>query len=523
MSGCNIGQELNDHSWVDAQLKLRDAIRSWIHSAIRRQEGSPWKGGHDEANYTISWTDYYLLSGDERVKAFLLWLRDSYRAWSAENEYHGFRADARDYVTHSFENHMGFIAALCEMDPSDPVNNALIEHVAHHIGNWEDGVPDWYDWNRHQLVAHWLGTREVRNYPPWNFTTTRHARVARLALKAYQTSGNQRYLDWCDDFLCRWCDEILAAKDRIPINLYLTPPDQTTDEQWAQTPHPDAYRDPYQGNRWAGAIHEILRLMFEAYAYIPNDRYLEAVKKALSLCERVAAGKANMMTGVITTMLAYQGLTRDTRYAERIDTWRREYLVPRLDGAIDGPMPDMLIGPLDGGRKAFGIDAGDGTIRVYDGPRASEYKMGYDAGGKMCYLTRAMQMAERCLALSAAWVRDGREHGCGAAKYIHGEGAAAAGALRACTGLEHLLYYGVEDRPGLAEDVAVLAKGEPTDLALGLLNTATEKRLVGIRARHQNKRIEAARSNAARVELADGKAKVELAPGAAARLVLSVK
>ena len=511
--------EQTDRSWAEAQLALRGTVDGWIRSAIHRQSGSPWKGGHDEANYTCSWTGHYLLTGDEHIKEFLLWLRDSYRDWSAEHEYHGFRADARDYVTHSFENHMGFISALCEMDPADTVNDALIEHVAHHIGNWEEGVPDWYDWDKHQLVAHWLGTKEAKNYPPWNFTTTRHARVARLALKAWQTSGKQRYLDWCDDFLGRWCDEIMAAEERIPINLYMTPPDQTTDEQWAQTPHPEAYRDPYQGDRWAGAIHEILRLMFEAYPIIPNDRYLEAVRKAVTLCEPVAA----MKTGLITTMLGYRDLTRDNCFDEKIDQWHRESLMPRLDGAIDGPMPDTLIGPLDGSRKAFGIDAGDGTIRVYGGPMAREYKMGYDASGGIRYLARAMQLADRCLALSAAWVRDGREHGCGAGRYMHGEGAPAALLLQSTTGIDRVLYYDTDGTPGLDKAVAVLARPAADGLTLTFVNTAAGGSAVQISARDPDKRITAVQSDDAWVEVIDGRATVELPPeaGACVRLVIA--
>ncbi len=129
--------------WVAAEQKLRTEVDNWITGAIFRQKGVPWRGIHDEANYTAQWPNYYLLSGKNEIREFLYELRDSYIAWSSQNEYHGFRPDARDYVTHTFENHGFFITSLCNMEPDNQVNNALIEDVAHHIGNWVDGIPDW--------------------------------------------------------------------------------------------------------------------------------------------------------------------------------------------------------------------------------------------------------------------------------------------------------------------------------------------------------------------------------------------
>ena len=148
-------------TWAAAQLELRAQVKDWIDKTIARNTGCPWRGIHDEANFTISWCGYYLFSGDRRVRDFLHELRDAYLAWSKDNEFHGFVKPAKDYVTHTFENADGFITAMGYMEPDDPVNKALILDIAHHLGNWEPAVPAWYDWDRHMFVSHWLGSTEV--------------------------------------------------------------------------------------------------------------------------------------------------------------------------------------------------------------------------------------------------------------------------------------------------------------------------------------------------------------------------
>ena len=46
---------------------------------------------------------------------------------------------------------------------------ASVEDFAHHLGNWVDGVPDWYDWKTHNFRSTWLGTREIRGFQPYDY------------------------------------------------------------------------------------------------------------------------------------------------------------------------------------------------------------------------------------------------------------------------------------------------------------------------------------------------------------------
>ena len=438
-------KDFYDVSWGLAQLELRSEVKSWIHDAIRRQAGVEWRGGHDEGSYTCFWPSYYLFSGDKRVRSFLLWLRDSYVEWSHENEYHGFRPDARDYVTHTFENAEGFITALCDMDPRDPVNNDLIEDVAHHIGNWVEGIPKWYDWNKHMFVSHWLGTKEVRDYPPYDFDAVRHGRVGMLALTAYKISGKARYINWCEDWLGMWADLIInKCQDKIPVFLYHTP---VADWPKCISEHYRSdYIDPYRDDQSDPA--EIIRFMLNVYEITKNPKYPEAVRKAIRLYEdKWPLGQH------IALLEMYQKSTGDLRYQDKILDWEERELQPQM--RTNEPLPTILV-IEENKPRVFAYRSKEGNIVDYAGPTPTLLMQGYRASGNLDYLKRAAVLAAKELHLVRYSTRDGREHGCNASRYIHGTGNEAAKTLCYTVGLEKMRYFKADDELGIEERVAVL-------------------------------------------------------------------
>ncbi len=330
---------LPDSLWAEAQIELRDQIRDWVEAGIWRQSGVPWRGIHDEADWAACFTDYYALTGDESVKRFLLELRDRFLNWAKENEYdgnsihikpyrrsncepailknmhHGFSADGSDYTSHTGEHYTNFCSALFEMDPSDEIARGIIEDVAHHIGNWVEGIPEWYDWDRHMFRSHWLGTAHTRDYPPYDFSGTKETRIAYLTLVAYRATGEKRYLDWAKDYAGGWVERIMQSEGPVRAGGRISDPSTSTKELRLKAFGDAKYYKPAstRPQRTASAV-EHLGFILSVYALAKEPRYLEAVRRAI---EKIEAEDGSF-DAAIETMKQYQAVSGDTRYQDKI-------------------------------------------------------------------------------------------------------------------------------------------------------------------------------------------------------------
>jgi hypothetical protein len=494
-------------------LGLRATIKDWVTRTVARNEGCPWRGGHDEANFTTSFCDYYLFTGDERVRSFLHELRDAYLAWAKSNYYHGFAPDAKDYATHTFELADGFISALASMEPDDPVNEAFIEDVAHHVGNWVPEVPAWYDWKAHRLISHWVGTRAVRSAPPYDFTAMRHARIGNLALTTYLVTGDRKYLDWCRDFAGGWVETILTSTDRIPMLRYHTPV-----EQWPACSEAfrKAYSDPYQGTRWAGEANQMIRLLLRLYVLDRQARYLQAAEKAIRLI-----GAATGTHFTVALMQEYDSASGAERYGEQLAAYHRENLLPALQRAA--PLPAAVLLEVDRPGKRFVWRDQNGQLVDYAGPSVSDYLEGWRATAKVDYLARGMSLAERELKLVARAFRDGRDHGCDGGLYAHGAGNQAARALYDPAGRKLVRYFRSDDKLGLHEKVAVALdpSSSPNRPTLLFYDTDEQAKQVKIRAEAPHRRILQAAADGFLADVsANGLATIRLEPGRMTKVTL---
>jgi hypothetical protein len=510
--------------WGKSQLALRAAIKGWIDKAIDRHQNTPWRGIHDEANFTCTWCDYYLFSGQRAVRDFLRGFRDAYLAWSKENEYHGFHADSTDSVTHTFENAEGFISALAEMEPEDPVNLTLIEDIAHHVGNWVPGIPAWYDWDKHMLVSHFLGTKEVNTNPPYEFISYNHSRVAVLTLRTYLATGDKKYLDWCDDWASFWVDVILKSTDRIPVIHFHQdiPIAERKRLIFARYQSETRYVDQYEN--WTGRSQKPMRFMLQLYSDSGNERLLEAVRRGIEIIEKVDG-----LGAVLAIMEMYQRVSGDTRYQEHIDRWYTQKLLPMLEKTE--PLPDIVL--LNGiWRKGklrlvrdFGYRDANGRIVEHSGPYTGALLRGWRYTGDTSYLARAMELAGRRLELTARGIRDGRDHGCEGSLYTHGEGGRAAGALYGPAGRRIFRYFRADGSLGLEDGVAVIADPKaPADRpVLCFYNDNDAPRVVEVRAESASETIVSAATGGKAVTPAGGIVKVSIGPGKSAELAVNIE
>jgi len=201
--------------WAAAFFAVRREMHQWITDALHRHASIPYSGGHDEGSFIASWLTDHLLFGDERVLDFARFLRDGFAEWSREHQLHGFYRTGEAH--HQTEIYNCFLARLWAVAP-DELTAELLVDAAHHVGNWVEGFPPWYDWDEHRFLSWRIGTETVGTGVHAGYEVPDHFRLIQLALVAYRITGEQRYLDLSCGYADRWSREILSAPpDRPPI------------------------------------------------------------------------------------------------------------------------------------------------------------------------------------------------------------------------------------------------------------------------------------------------------------------
>ena len=249
--------------WVKLQFDLRQTIKNWVYDAMGRQVGvppnvdhycpadwglpgvvdyfdfmgprideamslcrqhPPWTGGHDEAKFLRLFFTYYQITGDNRVKEFLYFMRDGFLTWARRNFHHGYWP--RGEIHHHMETFDQWLCYYWRLGGDVDADVHIIEDAAHHLGNWVKGVPEWYDWDRHAFRSWWLGTKVVEAPGPYAYDYYQHVRCILLAREAYAATGDPRYIELITDWLDGWSRLILDTDNATPVvRLPLEDPD----------------------------------------------------------------------------------------------------------------------------------------------------------------------------------------------------------------------------------------------------------------------------------------------------------
>ena len=476
--------EAEGPEWAVNELRLRREVEAWIREAIRRQQPVPWRGGHDEGTFASSWVGYYLLTGDRECLQFLYWLRDTFLEWSRKNQYHGYYRTGE--IHHQTETYNDFLGHLWRAEKTD-VNVAVLEDAAHHVGNWIKGIPEWYNWEKHRFRSWWLGTCDVKDYPPYDFETCDHFRPMRMVINTYLATGNERYLELARDYSDRWCKLILESKEAMPTVLYPTEDPEEITRLYGQYLSGDrtriiSFKEELPRYLAGGLLDTLLDL----YALTGEKRYIEASVKALDqLC--VLFGQPP------TIVERYRNLTGDNRYDEMVMNSIRMF------GEKSLPTILMIEGEgVEQVRTRYAYRAEDGTVKEHSGSSSHHLLLGYHISGDEKLLNKAMMLAQRRLMLARSFIRDGREHGCDG-RYLHGAGAEAAFVLCSATlgwyslcgsYLPQVQYFRERRMPGLSGGVAALL--EPTsrdEKSILLYNSLDKDEVIGIRVMEEGARI----------------------------------
>ena len=195
-------------------VALRRELSLWVEQSIRRDGPDRNQGGEDEANFALAFFPHYLVSGDERIAVRFRSLANDLKAWVGAECLHGYEAEAEAH--HGTEPFLLFLPRYLGLFPDDREAAALLDDAAHHIGNWIEGVPAWYDWTRDVFLSYWIGTRTVGG-AHGDRELAEHFRFLHIALAAWRVTGEARYRDWALRYGRKRAERLLAAGGPMPV------------------------------------------------------------------------------------------------------------------------------------------------------------------------------------------------------------------------------------------------------------------------------------------------------------------
>ena len=538
---------MSQPQWAQLQFEFRRTIKNWVYDAMGRQTGvppnvdhysppdkglpgevdyfdymgprideamslyrqhAPWGGGHDEGKFLRYFFSYYRITGDNRVKEFLYFMRDGFLTWAKRYFHHGFWP--RGEIHHHMETYDQWLCYYWRLGGDPETDVHIVEDAAHHLGNWVKGVPEWYDWDRRMFRSWWLGTKIVEAPGPYAYDYYQHIRCILLAREAYAATGKAQYIELITDWLDGWCQLILDTENATPaVRLPVDDPaavaeiygkDSEITRTWR---YQNAVGDDWQSCRDAwlglrGGAASLVEMIEKFYPHTRSDLHLAAWEKlAKTEAKEVPDGPGTIARAYRRFQASKQRPPEEAgdprRYMKPGDPG---YLEPESDltegeragimagaeAVKDRPLPTMLITDFDvfgrymSGDMLFGYRDEDGKI-VEMGRAHETVKPMWDAyrvTGDRAWLERAMEVSIRILETGVAFLRDGREHGCGGHLRLPGLGNECVRILESCVmGRSRLSYYDLTHRRlGLPETMAVLVTPGASPLELSLYNDA---------------------------------------------------
>jgi hypothetical protein len=269
-------------SWAELQQQFLSLIDRYIDVEIGKPIEANIHNHEAGGQFRIAFP-HQTVRGDERLRAHLKRIMEARKAWTDRQYYHGI--DDCCEVHHEIETFIYFQIPLFYWQlPGMDVALQSIEDVAHHTGNWEPDVPAWYDWQKHEFVSCWIGTRSVRDYAPYNYQEANHFRYMDAVMAAYQGTGAKRYLELMHDYARRWCDHIeeLDAQGK-PIQCSIVPRKAaTTDleysgERKAKSTEYQVFYSFVSDN----TAYDVTGHLLDLYRVTGVERYLHAAQRMM--------------------------------------------------------------------------------------------------------------------------------------------------------------------------------------------------------------------------------------------------
>jgi hypothetical protein len=396
-------------------LSLRKEMEAWLEQSRRIDPPSKHGGGEDEANYALAWFPHYLVTGSVKVREHFDYLRDQLSGWVARDCVHGYEPEAEAH--HGTEPFLLFLPRYLGLFPTDEMATRLLEDAAEHIGNWVSDIPAWYDWDRDRFYGYYIGTKKVGGDPAYDIELGEHFRFIHIALAAYRTTGDDRYLNWALRYGRRRANMIVDIPDGpLPVVW-----DANGKPVWPH--HAEAgQKKAAQGSHHVAGdpLVGVEVLLASGAIYALGDLFLlsgDAVfqQAARRIVEPLIAELHDPYADPGAAAVAYYRQTFGDQSLDEAILGMIEKMPPEQEGELAMVFPQVRRRDWPGVGKRndmtyWGIWGADGSVIPTHEPCTAMLTLSYQLTGEIAYAERAFKQAANKLTMARRVLRGGREH-----------------------------------------------------------------------------------------------------------------
>ena len=396
--------------------QLREELDRWLSQSVRMDIPGPNKGGEDEANYSLSWFPHYLVTASDAIAKRFQSLLSDLDNWVKTDCLHGYEPEAEAH--HGTEPFLLFLPRYLGLFPEDETAKRILADAAHHIGNWVEEIPAWYDYDKDCFYGYYIGTRVVGQDPRFAYELAEHFRFIHIALAAYRVLGEERYLQWALRYgRCR-AQRILDAGDGPMPLLWetggkgLREGDLTTREQISMSASGHHIKgDPLAGieNMLAsGAIYALGDL----FLLSGEDIFRQAARKiAAPLVDELLDPYCDPGSAAV----GYYRWTFDDDSLDEQILKVLEKMPPDTDAKLAMIFPQEYHRRETGVGKRndmvyWGLWDEDGSAVPIREPSTAALTLAYQMTGELGFAKRALKSASIRLMMARRVLRGGREH-----------------------------------------------------------------------------------------------------------------
>lgn len=197
--------------------ELRDSMREHM-AAYPDEPNAPVEReteGHDDCTFLVPWCVAIRHDNDGQALDYLRRARDLKAARFREQGlwHHGYWK--KQEAHHGPEHYQYFLHALWLLAPEDAETAGQYRDAAEHIGNWVEGIPAWFDWDRMRFRSSWLGTEHIGDPGP---NQPDHLRFCELSRQAFLATRDERFKGFALRYADEWVRAILESPD-LPVAL----------------------------------------------------------------------------------------------------------------------------------------------------------------------------------------------------------------------------------------------------------------------------------------------------------------
>ena len=379
-----------------------------------RRSGSP-PGRRRRSQLRAGIFPHYLISGDERIVERFRSLVADLKHWVETEGHCGYEAEAEAH--HGTEPFLLFLPRYLGLFPEDEQAAFLLTGAAQHIGNWGEGVPDWYDWQRDVFLSYRIGSKIVGGDAVYERELAEHFRFVHIALAAWRVTGEARYRDWALRYGRKRAERLLATDGTMPVLWDLAGRGlQREDLQTREEQRMAAFNHHLPGDPLAG----LENLLASGAVYALGDLFLlsgdgifrDAARRVV---EPLLGELLDPYADVAAAALSY---------------YRWTFTDTSLDGAMCAILAQMpaeskaswaMVFPQEHRRREPGVGkrndmiywgqwADDGSVRPVREPSTAALALGYQLTGEVALAKRALSAAAAKITMARRVLRGGREH-----------------------------------------------------------------------------------------------------------------